>query len=176
MLMRSMEDTQAEPAWFRGALDPWAMLEAALPLARRCPASRAPPGAERSASAWMDADRGGAAVVHSLCCLPINPHLCTHTRSHMQAEPAAAEPTTAEPAAAAAEAQTLALEQRCAKLEAELTALRARLHEAEARYRCHTAIGRHRGLETYRLLAQTPHMLATTPYMQAPYMQATRSA
>ena len=51
-----------------------------------------------------------------------------------QAEPAAPEPTTAEPAAAAAEAQKLALEQRCAKLEAELTALRARLHEAEARY------------------------------------------
>lgn len=39
-----------------------------------------------------------------------------------------------------------------------------------------TRLGRHRGLETCRLLAQTPHMLATTPYMQAPYMQATRSA
>ena len=51
-----------------------------------------------------------------------------------QAEPAAVAGVefgwdTAEPAAA----PSLALELRCAKLEAELAALRARLHEAEAR-------------------------------------------
>lgn len=49
-----------------------------------------------------------------------------------QVEPAAPEPDASAPAAAAAEAQRLALEQRCAKLEAELAALRARLQEAEA--------------------------------------------
>ena len=49
-----------------------------------------------------------------------------------QVEPAAPEPDASVPAAAAAEAQRLALEQRCAKLEAELAALRARLQEAEA--------------------------------------------
>ena len=56
-------------------------------------------------------------------------HLCS-----AQAEPAAVAGVefgwdTAEPAAA----PSLALEQRCAKLEAELAALRARLHEAETR-------------------------------------------
>ena len=49
-----------------------------------------------------------------------------------QVEPAAPEPDASAPAAAAAEVQRLALEQRCAKLEAELAALRARLQEAEA--------------------------------------------
>ena len=132
MLMRSMEDTQAEPAWFRGALDPWAMLEAALPHGLRLGQRGAP------RRGWMPIEEGPRWCTLCVACRSTRTP-CTHTRSHMQAEPAAAEPTTAEPAAAAAEAQTLALEQRCAKLEAELTALRARLHEAEARYRCHTA-------------------------------------
>ena len=116
------------------------MLEAALPPGSRVPwlpheLRLGPRGAPRRG--WMPIEEGPRRC--TLCVACRSTRTFAHTRSHMQAEPAAAEPTTAEPAAAAAEAQTLALEQRCAKLEAELTALRVRLHEAEARYQCHTA-------------------------------------
>ena len=119
------------------------MLEAALPPGSRVPwlpheLRLGPRGAPRRG--WMPIEEGPRGAL-SVLPVPDATRTFAHTdpRSHMQAEPAAAEPTTAEPAAAAAEAQTLALEQRCAKLEAELTALRVRLHEAEARYQCHTA-------------------------------------
>ena len=70
-------------------------------------------------------------------CLPKVAATRSHTSTPLQtaqAEPAAVAGVefgwdTAEPAAA----PSLALELRCAKLEAELAALRARLHEAETR-------------------------------------------
>ena len=95
--------------------------------------SRLGPRGAPSQRGW----RGRAAAVLCGACPKSPIHLSPHTSTPLhtaQAEPAAVAGVefgwdTAEPAAA----PSLALEQRCAKLEAELAALRARLHEAEAR-------------------------------------------
>lgn len=160
MLMRSMEDTQAEPAWFRGALDP-SCSKLPCPLARGCPGCLTSSAWGREERLGVDGCRSRRGRGGALSVLPADQPAPLHTRARTcrpsQPRPSRPRPSPPPPpprpkrsrwssGARSSRRSSLLSGRGCTRPRRGINA---------------TRLGRHRGLETYGLLAQTPHMQAT---------------